>query len=96
MSIGQRKIVMSFTDDDIRAIVETAQYTDPLATEYMTKTLIARRDRIGRTYFAKVWLWRTFALLTRDSNLKISLWHLDSFRRATTRLPGFIWIIRAA
>jgi hypothetical protein len=48
------KIVMSFTDDDIRAIVETAQYTDPLATEYITKTLIARRDRIGRTYFVKV------------------------------------------
>ena len=34
--------------------METAQYTDPLATEYITKTLIARRDRIGRTYFVKV------------------------------------------
>jgi hypothetical protein len=48
------KIVMSFTDEDIRAIVEAAQYTDPRATEYMTKTIIARRDKIGRTYFTKV------------------------------------------
>ena len=48
------KIVMSFTDDDIRAIVETAQYTDSRATDYIVKTLIARRDKIGRAYFAKV------------------------------------------
>lgn len=48
------KQVMAFTDADIRAIVETGKYTDPQATEYLTKILKERRDKIGRTYFAKV------------------------------------------
>jgi len=46
--------VMAFTSDDIRAIVETAQFSDSLPREYMTNTLAERRDIIGRTYFAKV------------------------------------------
>jgi hypothetical protein len=50
---GARK-VMAFTNDDIRQIVETAQYSDPRATEIMTGTLIARRDLIGRTLLEKL------------------------------------------
>ena len=46
--------VMAFTSDDIRAIVETGEYSDSLASEYMTNTLAERRDIIGRTFFAKV------------------------------------------
>jgi hypothetical protein len=46
--------VMSFSSDDIRAMVETGQFTDPAATEYLTSTLVERRDMIGRTFFAKV------------------------------------------
>jgi hypothetical protein len=46
--------VMAFTSDDIRAIVETGQFSDSLAGEYMANTLAERRDIIGRTYFAKV------------------------------------------
>jgi hypothetical protein len=46
--------VMAFTSDDIREIVETAEFSDSLASEYMTNTLAERRDIIGRTYFAKV------------------------------------------
>ncbi len=42
--------IMAFSDEDIRAIVEEGRYTDPRVTEYLTKTLIARRDAIGRTY----------------------------------------------
>jgi hypothetical protein len=45
---------MSFTDDDIRTIVETACYSDPRVTDYMTATLIQRRDKIGRVFFSKV------------------------------------------
>jgi hypothetical protein len=48
------KIVMAFTDDDIRALVETGEYTDPGATGYLTQVLIKRRDTIGQTYFSKV------------------------------------------
>jgi hypothetical protein len=48
------KQVMAFTDDDIRAIVETARFTDPRSTEYIITTLAERRDRIGRTFFSKI------------------------------------------
>lgn len=45
------KKVMAFTDDDIRAIVEEGQFSDPAVVDYLTKTLIARRDAIGRAWF---------------------------------------------
>ncbi|MFN7993209.1 MAG: hypothetical protein U0Q18_06395 [Bryobacteraceae bacterium] len=41
---------MAFTDSDIRAIVATGEYTDARALDWNTKTLIARRDRIGRAF----------------------------------------------
>ena len=46
--------VMTFTDDDIRALVSTGRYSDPDAEAWIAKCLIERRDRIGATYFAKV------------------------------------------
>ena len=46
--------VMAFSDEDIRAIVSVAQYSDPNAERWIADCLIDRRDRIGRTYFAKV------------------------------------------
>ena len=48
------KLVTSFTDDDIRALVSAGQYTDPAAADWIARSLIARRDKIGRHYFAKV------------------------------------------
>lgn len=48
------KIVMSFTDEEIRAIVEEAQMSDPRAQEYLIKTLIERRDKIGQYWFSKM------------------------------------------
>ena len=43
------KRVMAFSDDDVRAIVETGRITDPDAEEYLIQTLLARRDKIGRS-----------------------------------------------
>ena len=40
---------MAFTDEEIRAIVQTGQYSQP-AEDWITATLIERRNRIGRTY----------------------------------------------
>ncbi len=47
------KKVMAFTDDDIRAIVEQGQFSNPEAVDYITKTLIARRDAVGRAWFQR-------------------------------------------
>ncbi|MFQ5866101.1 MAG: hypothetical protein ACE5IW_12825 [bacterium] len=48
------KIVMSFSNEDIRAIVETAKMSEPRAKEYIIKTLIERRDKIGRYWFSRM------------------------------------------
>jgi hypothetical protein len=44
------RIVAKFTDEAIRAIVEKARYRDPAATEYITQTLITRRDKVLATW----------------------------------------------
>lgn len=49
--------VMAFSDADLRAIVETALYSDPQATDWMTECLIKRRNKI-----AQAWLSQPLAL----------------------------------
>jgi hypothetical protein len=44
------RIVARFSDAVIRAIVEKAAYSDQRATDYMTATLIKRRDKVLRTW----------------------------------------------
>ena len=48
------KQVMAFTNDQIRAIVETGQYSKPSDVDYIVGVLEERRDLVGRTFFAKV------------------------------------------
>jgi hypothetical protein len=48
------KLVMAFTDEDIRAIVSTGQYSDPAAAAWLAERLIQRRNRIGRAYLGRV------------------------------------------
>jgi hypothetical protein len=44
------RILAAFTDEHIRAAVEAGRYSDPRATEYITRTLIERRDKIVRAW----------------------------------------------
>jgi hypothetical protein len=48
------KIVMSFRDDDLAAIVETAQMSNPEARAYLLRVLRERRDAIGRYWFDRI------------------------------------------
>lgn len=48
------KIVMSFSDEQVRAIVKTGQLSDPRAEAYLTKTLIERRDKVGQFWLNRV------------------------------------------
>ncbi|HWR54354.1 MAG TPA: hypothetical protein VN428_24820 [Bryobacteraceae bacterium] len=48
------KQVMAFTDEDIRAIVRTGEYSDPAAADYLVRTLALRRDKIGRAFLERV------------------------------------------
>mgnify|MGYP001224203767 CR=1 FL=1 len=66
------KQVMSFSDEDIKAIVETGQYSDPNAEEYIVQTLIERRDKIGRYWFARMNPIDRFRTEIKDNSLHIS------------------------
>ncbi|WP_340102746.1 hypothetical protein [Rhodohalobacter sp. 8-1] len=48
------KHVMSFSDEDIRAIVETGELSNKSAEEYLVQTLIERRNMIGGYWFSKI------------------------------------------
>jgi hypothetical protein len=47
------KQVMTFTDEEIRAIVQTGQYSKA-AEDWISAALIERRNRIGRVFFSSV------------------------------------------
>jgi hypothetical protein len=47
------KIIMSFSDDDIRAMVKPGQLSDPKDAEEISRMLIERRNLIGRYWFEK-------------------------------------------
>ncbi len=48
------KQIMAIKDEEIRAIVDSARYSDRKAADWLVECLIQRRDKIGRTYFRKV------------------------------------------
>ena len=48
------RIVAKFSDADIRAVVEKARYSEPRATDYITSTLIERRNRVVRAWLPAV------------------------------------------
>jgi hypothetical protein len=45
---------MAFTDEQVRAIVKTGEYSDKEAEDYVVAALIERRDKIGRAFFRQV------------------------------------------
>ncbi len=48
------KIVMSFSDEDLRAIVEAAHISNPEAEAHLLDVLSKRRDKIGRYWFSRI------------------------------------------
>ncbi len=48
------KVVMSWRDEHLRALVETGDYSNPDAEEYVLDILKERRDEIGRHWFGLV------------------------------------------
>ncbi len=60
--------VMEFTDEQIAAIVKSGQYSDPRATDLITRVLIERRNRVGRRYFSMVLPLDRFAV--REGELR--------------------------
>jgi len=44
------RIVAAFPDEAVAALVRTARFTDPRATDYLTKTLLERRAKVLSTW----------------------------------------------
>jgi hypothetical protein len=60
--------IAAFSDDDIRAIVTTGQYTDPAAAEWVARCLIERRNKIVKAYVRGTGAFDSFAV--RDNRLE--------------------------
>jgi hypothetical protein len=48
------KIVASFTDEQLQAAVESGEYSDPQAANYLTDVLKKRRDKVAEYWFDKM------------------------------------------
>lgn len=97
------KKVMSFSSEQIRAIVQQAQYSDPEAEKWIITYLTDRRDIIGQTYFAKVLPLDGFKVdggklafedlqvkygLTKERNYQVAWSLFDNSTEAMTPLEG--------
>jgi hypothetical protein len=48
------RVILSFTEPELRSIVETAEYGNPATVDYMTRTLMERRQAVARYWLNKV------------------------------------------
>jgi hypothetical protein len=48
------RIVSKFSDEAIRAVVAKAAYSDPAATDYVTKAIVTRRDKVVAAWINQV------------------------------------------
>lgn len=95
------KIVMAFTDEDLRTLVSTGQYSNPDAEAYLLKTLIERRDKIGRHWFDEInpldnfeveYFRRDLQFRFQDLGVKYGLWPNKATYHLTVRYRGEIVI----
>jgi hypothetical protein len=57
---------MAFSDELIRAIVKTGQYSDAKAEEHLALMLIKRRNKIGQLYLPRINPLVRFSLTASD------------------------------
>jgi hypothetical protein len=60
------KLVTSFTDSQVAAVVELARYSDPKAEAYLLRILKERRNKIGKYWFSKINPLDRFTLISND------------------------------
>ncbi len=60
------KLVMSFTDSQLAAVVKLARYSDPGAEAHLLQVLRERRDKVGRYWLGRVNPLDRFEVITGD------------------------------
>src|SRR5262245_18459594 len=48
------RVILSFSDDDLRSIIETGEYADPYTGKYILRTLGERRQLLAQYWLSKV------------------------------------------
>jgi hypothetical protein len=72
------RLVLSFTDEQIRAAVGTGEFSDPGAAKLLANVLIERRDKIARHWLARVNPLDRFAITTTpDGTPQLSFQDLE-------------------
>lgn len=66
------KLVMSWRDEHLEALVDAGRYSNPAARQYLLRTLIERRDKIGRHWFDNVNPLDYFEWRTGKTGLRLS------------------------
>ena len=66
------KIVMSFDEEDLKALVRAGKYSDAQAETYLLKTLLERQQKIGRHWFSKVNPLDEFDFANSDGSISIN------------------------
>ncbi|MCH7947938.1 MAG: hypothetical protein IIC66_09100, partial [candidate division Zixibacteria bacterium] len=66
------KIVMSFDEEDLKALVRAGKYSDAQAEKYLLKTLLERQQKIGRHWFSKVNPLDEFDFANSDGSISIN------------------------
>ena len=61
------RIIARFTDEMIAAVVETGEFADSRSADYLTETLIKRRDKILEHYLAQMLALDNFRIQAADA-----------------------------
>jgi hypothetical protein len=72
------KVVSSFSNEDIVAIVETGEISNPEAEKYLVETLIQRRDKIISHWSKKITLFSNFEVTESNSELLLKFEDISS------------------
>jgi hypothetical protein len=83
------KIVMSFSNAEIRAIVKTGQLSNPEAEQYLADTLIERRDKVGRYWLTRLSSFDRFNFVEGDLMFQHLASELDLVRRPEHKTEWF-------
>jgi len=58
------RVILAFSEDELRRIIDTAEYTDPKVADHLFKTLVERRQHIARHWFRDINPIGSFAVHT--------------------------------
>jgi len=48
------RVILSFTEPELRSMIETGEYSNPRTVDYILRTLLERRQMVARTWLLKV------------------------------------------